>query len=66
MIFARSQRFLTYFYFIAIGSDCAIEFPNERKPLVKDEDKKSFETMMKRVNTGASVEEEGQPLTEKS
>lgn len=46
-----------------MGSDCAIEFSNEKRPLVKDEDKKSFETMMKRVNT--AVEEEGRPLTEK-
>lgn len=48
-----------------MGTDCAIEFPNEKRQLVKDEDKKSFESMMKRVNTGAAVEEEGIPLTEK-
>lgn len=57
---------MTPFYFIALGADCAIEFSNEKRPLVRDEDKKSFETMMKRVNTGAAVEEEGRPLTEKS
>jgi hypothetical protein len=33
---------------------------------VKDEDKRTFESIMKRVNTGgnASVEEEGVPLTQ--
>lgn len=49
-----------------MGTDCAIEFPNEKRTLVKDEDKKSFETMMKRVNSGSAVEEEGIPLTEKT
>ena len=49
-----------------MGTDCAIEFPNDKRPLVKDEDKKSFETMMKRVNSGSAVEEEGIPLTEKT
>jgi len=49
-----------------MGTDCAIEFPNEKRLLVKDEDKKSFETMMKRVNSGSAVEEEGIPLTEKT
>lgn len=32
------------------------------QPVVKDEDKKTFETLMKRVNTSQVVDEDGIPL----
>ena len=50
---------------ISKGNVCAIEFNTavQRGPRFKDEDKKTFESIMKRVNTGASaVEEDGLPL----
>jgi hypothetical protein len=64
------RKFPFHFY-IALGDDCAIEFPNNGAAViapnkVKDEEKRTFESIMKRVNTGgnASVEEEGVPLTQ--
>jgi hypothetical protein len=50
---------------IAMGSDCAIEFPNEKKPLVKEETKKTFESILRRVSSVNPTEEEGMPLAEK-
>jgi hypothetical protein len=50
---------------IAMGSDCAIEFPNEKKPLVKEETKKTFESILRRVSSVNPSEEEGMPLAEK-
>jgi len=52
---------------ISKGNVCAIEFNTavQRGPRFKDEDKKTFESIMKRVNTNASaVEEDGLPLNQ--
>jgi hypothetical protein len=46
-----------------IDDVCAIDLNTIRPPKVKDEDKKTFETLMKRVNTnGSNVDEDGIPL----
>lgn len=49
-----------------MGSDCAIEFPNEKRPAVKEDTKKTFESILRRVSSVTPNEEEGMPLTEKS
>ena len=47
-----------------IDDVCAIDLNTIiRTPKVKDEDKKTFETLMKRVNkNGSNVDEDGLPL----
>jgi hypothetical protein len=57
-----------FFYSLILIDDiCAIEFnnggPTVRQPIVKEEDKRTFESIMKRVNTSAStIDEDGANL----